>query len=245
MRLCLFYVNALTSSTATRLGKFMNDVRKHVEIWWRFDGGTGGDSAVAAELTRAAERKEGGRRGRGPAASKLTFLLAATLGYFGGVAACLIDSGGLGVALPCASTRRSRILANLFDGCSCVGRRLSPREMARIIEMNESVFSLSFLETGGIGLSESREKVVCSILSTDLASPTLRLLHIVISDFRPPSVAESGEAAFRRLFTSRAIGGYSLASDDPALGSPTVFQSSRVARPQDAPKAPLPCVVVE
>ena len=32
-------------------------------------------------------------------------------------------------------------------------------------------------------------------------------------------------------------GGYSLTSDDPAPGSPTVFQSSRVARPQDALKA--------
>ena len=52
-----------------------------------------------------------------------------------------------------------------FDGCSCVGRWLSPRYMANIREMNESVFSLSFLETGGIGLSESREKVECSILT--------------------------------------------------------------------------------
>ena len=48
----------------------------------------------------------------------------------------------------------------------------------------------------------------------------------------------SGEAALPRLLGSRAIGGYSLASGEPAPGSLTVFQSSRVARPQDASKAP-------
>ena len=92
-----------------------------------------------AELTRAAVEAVGKERRRAagacPAAGKLTSLLAATLGPSGGVAACLMESGGLGVALPCASTRRSRILPDFFDGCSCVGRR----EM-----MNESVFSQSF-----------------------------------------------------------------------------------------------------
>ena len=135
------------------------------------------------------------------------------------------------MALPCASTRRSRILPELFDDRSCVCRRLSPRYMAIIRKMNESDFSLSFLETGGVGLSESRAKVECYIMSTDLASPALRRLHLVISDLRPL-------AALRRLFTSRAIGGHSLTSDDLAPRSPTVFQSSRVARPQDASKAP-------
>ena len=77
-----------------------------------------------------------------------------------------------------------------------------------------------------------------SILSTDLASPALHRLHHVISDFRPPSVSESGEAALRRLLASRAVGGCSLSSDDPVPGWLTVFQSSRVARPQDASKAP-------
>ena len=47
----------------------------------------------------------------------------------------------------------------------------------------------------------------------------------------------SGEAALRRLLASRVIGGYSWTSDDPALGSLTEFQSSRVALPQDASKA--------
>ena len=41
-------------------------------------------------------------------------------------------------------------------------------------------------------------------------------------------------AALARLLASRAIGGYSVPSDDPAPGSLSVFQSSRVARPQDA-----------
>ena len=59
----------------------------------------------------------------------------------------------------------------------------------------------------------------------------------MISYFRPPSVTESGEAALRRLLASRAIGGYSLSSGYPAPGSPSVFQSSRVARPQDSSKA--------
>ena len=114
----------------------------------------------------------------------------------------------------------------------------SLRERAIVREVNETVFAPHFLETGGVVGSESCEKVECSILSTDLASPALRRLHIVISDFRPPSVFESGEAALRRLLTSRAIGGQST-SDDPAPGSFSVFQSSRVARPQDASKAPF------
>ena len=82
------------------------------------------------------------------------------------------------------------------------------------------------------------EKVAYSILSTDPASPALHSLHSVIFDFTPPSVTESGEAAVWRLRASCAIGGYSLTSDDPAPGSPTVFQSSRVARPQDASTSP-------
>ena len=56
--------------------------------------------------------------------------------------------------------------------------------------------------------------------------------------FRSLSVTQSGEAALRRLLASRAIGGNLLISDDPVPGSPTVFQSTGVARPQDASKAP-------
>ena len=104
--------------------------------------------------------------------------------------------------------------------------------------MNETVFALSSLETGGTIGSESHEKVGYSILSTDLAPPALRRLHYVISDFGSPSATESGEAALRRLFASRAIEGCSLTSGDPAQGSLTMFQSSRDAPPQDSSKVP-------
>ena len=138
----------------------------------------------------------------------MTSLVAAALGTSSDVAAGLLNSGGLGVALPCVSAKRSRsrVLPEVCDACSHVGRRLSPRDGPIIREMNESVFALDFLETGGVGLSESCEKVGYSTLSTDLASPALHRLHSVITDFLPPSVTESGEAALRRLPASRAIG---------------------------------------
>ena len=98
---------------------------------------------------------------------------------------------------------------------------------------------LNFLKTGGTSLSESYEKVGYSILSTDLASPAPHRLHSVISDFKPPSGTESGEAALGRLPASRAVGGgYALTSDDVAPGSVTMIQSSRVARPLGASRAP-------
>ena len=103
---------------------------------------------------------------------------------------------------------------------------------------SETILALKFLETGGTVDSESCDKVVYSILSTGLASRAFRRLHLVISAFRPPSVAESAEAVLRRLLASRAIGGYSLTSDVLAPGSPTVFQSSQAARPQDTLRAP-------
>ena len=72
-----------------------------------------------------------------------------------------------------------------------------------------------------------------STLSADLAPPALCRLHSVIFDFRPPSVTESGEAALRRLLPSRAIGGYSLTSDDPARESPYLDASKKhMLRPE-------------
>ena len=84
----------------------------------------------------------------------------------------------------------------------------SLRERAIIREMNETVsfFVKRFLEAGGSGCSESREKVGYSILSTGLASPVLHRL-------RPPSVTQTYDAALAR---ESAVGGYSSASDDPA-----------------------------
>ena len=46
-------VNTLTSSTATRLEKFVTDVPKHVKLWWWNAGGTGGDSAVTGGIIQA------------------------------------------------------------------------------------------------------------------------------------------------------------------------------------------------
>ena len=69
------------------------------------------------------KRKEGRWREASRHRQKMTSLLAATLGPSGGVAAGLVGSGGLGVALPCASAKRSRLLPEVFDDCSCVGRR--------------------------------------------------------------------------------------------------------------------------
>ena len=70
----------------------------------------------------------------------MTSLLAATLAPSGGVVAGLMVSGGLGVALPCAS--------EVFDDCSSVGRRLSLRERAIMREVNETAFCSKFLGNG-------------------------------------------------------------------------------------------------
>ena len=79
------------------------------------------------KLTRAAVEaveKEGGWQGR-PVTGKMTSLLPARLGPSGGIAAGLVGSGGLGVVLPCVSAEHSRLLLEVFDDCSCVGRRLA------------------------------------------------------------------------------------------------------------------------
>ena len=70
--------------------------------------------------SRPWERKEGWRRGRGPAAGKMTSLLAATLDPSGRVAAGLMDSEGIGVALPFASPKRCPLFPEVFDDCSNV-----------------------------------------------------------------------------------------------------------------------------
>ena len=44
-----------------------------------------------------------------------------------------------------------------------------------------------------------------SILSRDLALPALHRLHSVISDFRPPSGTEFGEAALQRLLVPSEV----------------------------------------
>ena len=107
----------------------------------------------------------------------------------------------------------------IFDDYSYASRRLSPRHWAITRELTETVFPVKFWESGGVGiLSGSCLKMGYSILSNDLSSPALRRLHAVISDFRPPSGTESGEAALRTLLARRAVGGYALTSDDLAPG---------------------------
>ena len=76
----------------------------------------------------------------------MTSLVAAPLGTSGDVVAGLLQSGTLGVSLPCVSAKRSRLLFEVVDDCSCCGRRLSLRDRAIIREMNESVFALNFVD---------------------------------------------------------------------------------------------------
>ena len=54
----------------------------------------------------------------------------------------------------------------------------------------------------------------------------------LLADTLGPSGGVAAKATLQRPFASRATGGYSLTSDDPARGSLTAFQSTRVARPQ-------------
>ena len=138
-------------------------------VWWNASG-VGGDGAGAGGKVQARGRGRGKRKkaggGRRPAAGKMTSPLAATLGSSGGVAAGLKVSGGLGAALPCASGKRSRLLPEVFNDCSCGSQALSSRGKATIREMNESAFALNFLETGGVGRSESSEMVGYSVAAT-------------------------------------------------------------------------------
>ena len=82
--------------------------------------------------------------------------MTATLDHSGSVAASLMESGGHGVALPCASANCSVLLPEVFDDCSYVGCKLSPRDRLIIRELSETAFALNnFLETCGVGRSES------------------------------------------------------------------------------------------
>ena len=115
--------NTLIPSTATRLGKKLTDMRKKEDLcWWYADGG---------------RRRQCFHREQSPATGKVTSLLAATLGL---VVAGRMDVGDLGVALPCASAKRARLLPEVFDDWSYVGRRLSLRDTAIIGQLSETAF---------------------------------------------------------------------------------------------------------
>ena len=64
-----------------------------------------------------------------------------TSGPSSGVATSLVHPEGLGVTLPCASAKRSRLLPEVFDGRSPAVRMLLPLERAIIREVNETVFA--------------------------------------------------------------------------------------------------------
>ena len=73
------------------------------DLWWVKVDEAGGNSAATRGEVQAAF-------GGGHPATGTQSLQAATLGPSGGVVAGLSFSGGLGVALPCASAKRSRLL---------------------------------------------------------------------------------------------------------------------------------------
>ena len=99
--------------------------RSRGRVWW-YAGGAGGDDAADWDKVRAPtvdgtgrvkadkSRARGRKRERRPAAG-------------------LTDSGGLGVELPCASAKRSRLLPDFFDDWSYVGRRLSLLVVERVV----------------------------------------------------------------------------------------------------------------
>ena len=84
-----------------------------------------------------------------PATGATSSPVAAALGPSSGVAAGLVCPGSLGVALPCASAKRSRLLPEVFDERSLAFRAI-------IREVNETFFAHL---TGGVVGSESRERV--------------------------------------------------------------------------------------
>ena len=71
-------------------------------------------------------------------------IFCSNAGASGGGAAGLMDSGGHCVALPCASAKCSRLLPEVFDDCSQVGRRPPPRDGAIIRELERDRFCHEF-----------------------------------------------------------------------------------------------------
>ena len=157
---------------------------------------------------------------RDSAAGKMTSQMPASLGPSGGVAAGLLGSGGFGVTQPCALVACSLLVTGQSS------------------EMNDSVFAVTSLETGGIGNSESSETVGYSILPNNMASPTLYRLHFVISDFNHQVLMIPARQLFGDYSRVGPLEVFRLMSDEPAPASLTVFESSRVSRSQGASQAP-------
>ena len=131
--------------------------------------------------------------------------LAATLGPSSSVEALpCADSGEFGVALPCASAKRLRVLPEVFDDCSSASRRLSLLRTAIIREVNETVFALNFLETGGIVGSESHVKKLftpyCRLTCTSSSPSCDFRLQATKCHWRGGSSETARESCHRRLF---------------------------------------------
>ena len=142
-----------------------------------------------------------------------------------GVAAGLVESGSCGVApevlgafLKFSTTALALVASSLLVSGQHEGA-----------ERDCSGFFIFW--TLAVLLTPSHVKKVGFIFCMNPVSTALHRVHSVISDLKPPSGLESGEAALRVLLASRATEGYTWTSDDPTPGSLTVFQSSRVARP--------------
>ena len=129
--------------------------------------------------------------------------LLATLGHSGVVAAGLVGSGGLGVALPCASAKRSRLLPGSHQGIE--------RDRCCLEFLGDwRYWSFWVMSKSG---------------STPSCPQDWHHLHFTVStviSLTSDHQVFLSLAALQRLLASRVLGGYSLTSDEPALGSVTV-----------------------
>ena len=112
-----------------------------------------------ANLTR--EWKEGRWRGC-PATGEMTSLSAATFGASTCVVAGLAGSGGAAVALLCASARRSGLLPEVVDDCSCVGRKLNEIVFAVNVLGHWRYWLFCVLRKGGVLHIVHRPGITCT-----------------------------------------------------------------------------------
>ena len=109
-----------------------------------------------------------------------------------------METGGTAVALSRAAARRSRLLPEVFDDCSCVGRKRPSQVRAIIRELNETILAAIFLKSGGVACAGPCPKVANSILRVDPGSTTLHRLHFVFSSNQPPSLTRQLYEDFSR-----------------------------------------------
>ena len=108
-----------------------------------------------------------------------------------------METGGTAVALSRAAARRARLLPEVFDDCSCVGRKRSPQVRAIIRELNETILAANFLKSGGVACAGPCPEVAYSILRVDPGSTTLHRLHFAISGIHPSCLTRQIYDKFR------------------------------------------------